>query len=257
MTKNKKNPAYFSGGTEIITLGRTNRLTMDAIIDIKSIPECLVTEINHDEIQLGAALSLTKVIETNYFPLLNEVSAQIADQTARNKITLGGNICGNIPYREAALPFLLTKSKAIIASNSGIKEHSFNSFFNQRPTLENEELLVAIKIQKSETEIPFVSIKKRRQWDVGYPLISAAAVNKNHQLKIAFSGLCNFPFHLAEIDGYLNNENLTEELKIEKIKNAIPAPILNDVHGSSAYRQFVLKNIIQEIYNTFKGGIPS
>ncbi|MDV2583678.1 FAD binding domain-containing protein, partial [Alkalibacillus haloalkaliphilus] len=35
-----KEPIYFSGGTEVITLGRINQIQTDAVIDFKGIPEC-------------------------------------------------------------------------------------------------------------------------------------------------------------------------------------------------------------------------
>lgn len=247
LTEEGKKPAYFSGGTEIITLGRSDQFFIDAIIDIKLIPECLVSEISEDAIHFGAALSLTNVIETNHFPLLSETLAEIADHTARNKITLGGNICGNIPYREAVLPFLITNSQAIIASRTGLKEVPLQSVFNEKLRLKEEEMLVSVKLQKTDAALPFVSIKKRRIWNVGYPLITAVAVLNHGKIEIALSGLCNFPFHHTEIDA-----NLTSGEKIQHVINAIPAPLLDDVHGSSRYRQFVLENILVDIFDTLK-----
>ena len=244
LNKEGKKPVYYSGGTEIITLGRTNRLISGALIDITSIKKCHVSEIDQDEIRLGAALSLTKVIETDFFPLLTQTITQIADHTARNKITLGGNICGNIHYREAVLPFLLTDSQVVIASKSELKEYPFQSLFNKKLRLSNEELLVQIKVKRSEVDLPFMTIKKRRHWGVGYPLITASAVKKNEQLKIAFSGLCNFPFSNAEIDKIMNDESLTGEERAEEVIKSVPAPVLNDVHGSSEYRKFVLEKYV-------------
>lgn len=40
LRKQGKIPAYYSGGTEIITLTRINMFVTDAVIDIKGIPEC-------------------------------------------------------------------------------------------------------------------------------------------------------------------------------------------------------------------------
>lgn len=246
--KQGKKPAYFSGGTEIITLGRSHQHFTDAIIDIKAIPECLIAEIKDDDIYFGAALSLTKVIETSYFPLLNQVLAEIADQTARNKITLGGNICGNIPYREAVLPFLITNSRAVIASLDGVKEVPLQTIFQKQLQLKNEEMLIAMKVSKKDTTLPFVAMKRRRIWDVGYPLITAAAVAYPKQFNIAFSGLCNFPFSITQSDA-----SLSAKEKIKMIVDAIPKRPLHDVHGSAEYRQFVLENILEEVFETLEG----
>jgi CO/xanthine dehydrogenase FAD-binding subunit len=101
-----KQPVYYSGGTEIITLGRVNRIVTGAVIDLKGIPECLALQMENDQLVIGAAVTLTTVQESNLFPLLSKVISEIAEHTARNKITLGGYICGNIYYREAVLPLL-------------------------------------------------------------------------------------------------------------------------------------------------------
>ncbi|MED4989612.1 FAD binding domain-containing protein [Parageobacillus toebii] len=66
------------------------------MIDIKHIPECRTLEVGQHELVLGAALSLTTIEETNPFPLLTKTASEVADRTARNQITLGGNICGQI-----------------------------------------------------------------------------------------------------------------------------------------------------------------
>lgn len=248
MIEQGRKPAYFAGGTEIITLGRSNRFFSDAIIDIKSISACHIAEINGDSIYFGAALPLTKVIEANFFPLLNKTLAEIADQTARNKITLGGNICGEIPYREAVLPFLITNSKAIIADCNGLKEIPFTSVFDKKLRLKNEEMLVSVKLPKADIALPFVSIKKRRIWNVGYPLITANAILKADKIKIAFSGLCKFPFYCSEIE-----HALSTKAKIKHVIHEIPDAVLNDVHGSASYRHFVLENMLEDIFNTLKG----
>lgn len=100
-----KEPLYYSGGTEIITLGRLNQLFTKAVIDLKGIPECNGLEMKNNQLILGSALTLTKIVETNPFPLLTKSAGRIADHTTRGKITLGGNICGSFIYREAVLLF--------------------------------------------------------------------------------------------------------------------------------------------------------
>ncbi|MBH0334905.1 xanthine dehydrogenase, partial [Bacillus thuringiensis] len=105
-----KTPIYYNGGTEIITLGRLGNLSLKSVIDIKEIPECNVLGRYQRYVFLGSALTLTHVSDSNVFPLLSKTASRVADRTARNKITLGGNIAGEICYREAVLPFLLADS---------------------------------------------------------------------------------------------------------------------------------------------------
>ncbi|SDZ58100.1 CO or xanthine dehydrogenase, FAD-binding subunit [Evansella caseinilytica] len=248
-----KNPSYISGGTELITLGRVNKIVTGAVIDIKAIPECLVLEKQGTQLVFGAAQSLTVVREKQFFPLLSKAIVEIADHTARNKITLGGNICANIIYREAVLPLLLTDSTLAVAGLNGLIQYPINDIFQQTLQLDRGEFLVQVITHKQETELPFVCLKKRRQWDVGYPLLTAAALNKNGQIKLAISGLCSFPFRDKRMEYSLNNRSLSMKARIEEAVSRIPAPVLNDVHGSAEYRVFVLENTLQEILAEWEG----
>ena len=191
--KDGKDPIYFSGGTEIITLGRLNTVTTGAVINIKHLRECQLFKIQQGDLVTGAANTLTTIEEVNLFPLLSKTVSEIADRTARNKITVGGNICGQIFYREAVLPFLLTDSQMVIASSSGIKTVSIHDVFNQRLLLERGEFLVQVVTDQSYLHLPFVSIKKRRQWNTGYPLITVAALKVKGLIRVAVSGLTYFP----------------------------------------------------------------
>lgn len=248
-----KEPIYFSGGTEIITLGRVNRIKTGAVIDIKGIPECLVLTKEAGKITFGASQTLTKIREIQYFPFLGKAIIEIADHTARNKITLGGNMCANIIYRETILPLLLTDSQIVIASPTDLKQVSINEIFDQTLKLQKSELLVQVITDEKEIKFPSLCIKKRKHWDVGYPLITVAALKKNEHIKFAFSGLCSYPFRNENMEQSLNNQELSNEARIEEAMQYIPAPVLNDVQGSEDYRMFVLKNTLLDVLDTIGG----
>ncbi|MEN1968551.1 FAD binding domain-containing protein [Lentibacillus sp. N15] len=254
LKKQQKNPIYYSGGTEIITLGRVNKMVADAVIDIKKIPECQTYEKNKKQLVLGAALSLTRIRDMQLYPFMEKVISEIADHTARNKITLGGNICANIIYREAVLPLLLTDSNVVIATKDGLKEKPINKLFGQKLQLHDGEFLVQVKIDQKAIQLPYFTVKKRRQWGVGYPLITIAAVKKEGRINTAFSGLCAYPFRNQKMEEELNNKRLRVIDRIDKALQHIPGKVLNDVHGSNAYRMFVLKNILQDAIHALGRG---
>jgi CO/xanthine dehydrogenase FAD-binding subunit len=248
-----KDPIYFSGGTEIITLGRLNTVKTGAVINIKQIPDCQVFELQREYLITGAANTLTNIEEVNLFPLLNKTVSEIADRTARNKITAGGNICGQIFYREAVLPFLLTDSQMVIAGNSGVKVVSIHEVFNQKILLERGEFLVQIKTDQNYLNQPFVSVKKRRQWNTGYPLITIAALKVNGIIRIAISGLTNYPFRSTQMEEILNNSGLSLDKRIDQAVRDLKVPPLDDSEGSFRYRMFILKNTLQDVFHQLEG----
>ena len=248
-----KIPRYLSGGTEIITLGRLNLIKPDAVIDIKKIPECNQFKFDDQYLILGAALRLNDFDQNHSFPLLSSVTKEIADHTSNNSITLGGNICGQIYYREAVLPFLLADSICITATSSGLHKKNINEMFNQQLLMKDGELLVSLATHKVELKLKAVSIKIRQQWNTGYPLVTVAALKKDGFIRVAFSGVCPFPFRSKSMETILNNHSLSIEKRIGEALQIIPGSILNDVEGSKEYRLFVLKNTLSTILNELGG----
>jgi len=240
-------PSYYSGGTEIITLGRINQLNVDVAIDIKNLPSCRVHLLDEEYLVLGSALSLTEVAELNYFPLLTDISNGVADKTARNKITLGGNICGNIFYREAVLPLLLANSIVVLSDKEEIRTHYLMDLFHKTLTLKNGELFVQAFVEKKYLTEPYVAIKVRQQWETGYPLITAAALKTNQEVRVAFSGLCPFPFRSIQMENILNDSSLSISERMNTAIRYVPGDILNDVEGSSEYRLFILRDLLEKI----------
>jgi carbon-monoxide dehydrogenase medium subunit len=240
-------PMFISGGTELITLGRVDLLYTDAVIDLKAIGEGKTMEFNGDYLVLGSTLTLTQIEEANLFPLLTKTSSEIADHTARGKITLGGNICAQIYYREAVLPFLLADSQVVIAGEKGITISPIKERFQEQLFLNTGEFLVQIATEKRFIEAPFFTFKRRQQWETGYPLITIAALKIDGYLRIAISGLCPFPFRSAKMEEALNQKNLSAMDRAERALNVLPSPILSDVEGSDQYRLFVLRHLLMDV----------
>jgi carbon-monoxide dehydrogenase medium subunit len=241
-----KQPFYFSGGTELLTLGRIDLAYTEAVIDIKGIPECNVMQVNGDHLLLGSSLSLTAIEEANLFPLLTKTASEVADHSARGKITLGGNICARIFYREAVLPFLLADSTVMINGAEGKKIVPINDIFQGHLRLNSGEFLVQTATDLSVIHAPYFTVKRRQQWETGYPLITLAALKINQKIRAAVSGLCPFPFRSAAVEESLNAEGQSFETRVEGAIAVLPQPILEDIEGSRKYRLFVLRNLLRD-----------
>jgi CO/xanthine dehydrogenase FAD-binding subunit len=242
-----KEPMFFSGGTELITLGRINHAYTETVIDLKGLIEAKMMDFDDDYLVLGSTLTLTEIEEANLFPLLTKTASEVANHTARGKITLGGNICAQIFYREAVLPFLLADSQVVIVGLEGVKVIPINHIFDEQLQLSKGECLVQVATEKRYIEAPFVSIKKRQQWETGYPLITVAALEIDQKKRLAISGLCPFPFRAKKVEEALNNRQLSYKERITMALNDLPNPILDDVQGSADYRLFVLQNLLLDI----------
>ncbi|OQP05667.1 xanthine dehydrogenase [Geobacillus sp. 46C-IIa] len=246
MEQKGRRPLYYGGGTEIITLSRLGFVSTTAVIDIKAIPECRVLDAGNDPLVLGAALPLTELEEANPFPLLTKTAKEVADRTARNQITLGGNLCGQIFYRETALALLVAEADIVIAGPDGVRQSRINDLFHQQLQLGRGEFVVQVKVRRSDAELPHFHHKRRKQGEIGYPLVTIAALKKDEAIHAAFSGVCPFPFRSADVEAHLNDRSRPAAERIQAAVNAFPRPILHDIEGSADYRLFVAAQLLED-----------
>lgn len=244
-----KTPLYYGGGSEIITMSRANNLHMDAVIDLKGIPECCRIEMPDNKLIIGSTVTLSQISESGLFPLLGQTAARIADHTVQCRLTIGGNICGTIIYKETLLPLMICESRAVIYGKNGKREVQINQIFDKKLRLMPGEILSEIITDSNYLSLPYVHVKKTKSDKIAYPLLTVAAIKKDNNIKIAFSGLENHPFRSREIESFINGENMSDDEKINRIIEFQQSKVLDDAEGSSRYRTFVLKNTLE---NTLK-----
>ena len=244
-----KEPVYYSGGSEIISMARVNNIHTKAVIDLKAIPECNVLEFRGDRLVIGSSVTLSRLSEENPFPLLSKACCRIADHTMQCRITIGGNLGGTVIYREASLPLLLSDCEVIMTSGGTLRKLPLKEVFGERLRLPRGEFIVQFVIGSEYVSLPFVHIKKTKNEKIDYPLISLAALKKDDRIRLALSGMCPFPFRSPGMEECLNDRNDSWGVRIDKALGRLPAPILNDISGSDGYRRFVLKNTL---LNTLK-----
>lgn len=244
VSKQGLHPFYYGGGTEIISMSRVFNLKPDAVIDIKKIPDCQGIGTDGKQFIFGAAATLNDIKRADLFPLLSLAAGRIADHTVRTRLTLGGNLCGSIIYRETLLPLLLANAQVEIASSGGRKTVSAAQALccGRRP--DAGELILRVIVDDAAASLPCYHIKKSKAEKIGYPLVTVCALFNKDTVSLAVSGLCAYPFRFADIhtDATSSAADVAEQLA-----NQLPAPVLDDLEGSAAYRLFIFKKTTEKI----------
>ena len=239
---------YLAGGTEITTAARRTAAPVGtALVDIKRIAEANVHEICHERLHLGAALTLSDVADGDACPLLVATLRGIADHTVRNRLTLGGNVAGMLPYREAVLPLLLADAtfQTIAPGPNGgqavRRERNLRESFDKRLLLAPGELLLSFSVPIDVPEWPWSHHRKTRTGPVDYPLVTTCMIRDENAIRLAISGAHPYPFRSDAIDAALSKEGAA----------AIPAVLAllgafrTDARGSAEYRTALLENMIR------------
>jgi CO/xanthine dehydrogenase FAD-binding subunit len=247
LKNNEKKPLFYGGGTEIISMARAFNVYTGAVIDLKGIAECNVFELRDGKLIIGAAVTLTQIAEANLFPLLDLVVQRIADHTIQDKITLGGNLNGTIIYKEAILPLLICDSEIVLASSEGRREVPLRDIFNKKINLNDNEFIVGVGVEAKYLSMPYLHAKRTKSDKIDYPLITLAAIKDNNIIKLAFSGLCSYPFREVLIENYLNDVNMPINERINNAINNLPDSVLSDLSGTADYRKFMLQGMLSEV----------
>lgn len=247
-----KQPLYYAGGTEFISMARKHNIYSQAVIDIKGIPDLNIYEIRDDELVIGAAVTLTQIAELNLYPLLSKTVRRIADHTIQDKITLGGNIAGSIIYRESLLPLMVADADIVIAGKDGIQRLALKDRFDKRIKLDKGELICSLIIKNDFLDLPSIHVKRTKYEKIDYPLITIVASMIKNKLNIAFSGLYDYPFRSSEIELILNDYSIQKDERVKKVIRSLGNSILEDLHGSAEYKKFLLHNILYETLENFE-----
>lgn len=249
-----KNPMYYSGGSEIITMSRAGSIHPQAIIDIKNIPECTGLCMEGEYLHIGAACTLNEIKESKLFPLLRLACGRIADHTNQCRITLGGNLCGTIIYRETSLPLMISDAEITLYGPDGQRIVPFLSVFHGRMHLKPGEMVVNVRIPQWALNARHAHIKKTANEKIDYPLATVAAIWRNGHLRAAFSGICSHPIRSEQMENILNDRTLPAEERVKKAVSLLPQPAYGDAEGSGAYRVFVLENTLRTLIEEWENG---
>ena len=249
-----RNAAYYAGGSEIITMCRAGSVRPDAVIDIKAIPECKELAADGQALHIGAACTLNQIKESGLFPLLGLACGRIADHTNQCRITLGGNLCGTIIYRETSLPLLLSDAFVTLCGPQGERTAPFSHVFQERMRLKPGEMVVQAHIPARFLHARHFHVKRTANEKIDYPLLSVAALWEGDFLRAAFSGICSWPFRSERIESVLNDRALPCGARAEKAAELLPEPAYEDAEGSGEYRLFVLKNTLAALLEDWENG---
>lgn len=239
---------YYGGGTELLTLFRKGKSSADLVIDIKEIKELNTLECVENTYTLGAALNLNDVIEKVAIPPLKEVLEKIADHTTRNALTLGGNMCGKLPYKEAVLPLLMLNATVVIATTQGIIEKPLSEVFDKRMTLEATDLLLQIKVTYDGQS--YFTQRHTESVEVDYPILHLVSMTSDQEWFIALSGYGSCPIYkrFKRCDTQSIKETIHDFMdSFSELAKTCP-------RASASYKKHVLTCAFEDMFKVIGGG---
>jgi CO/xanthine dehydrogenase FAD-binding subunit len=241
-----KSPVYYAGGTEVISYARQGNIAPGAVIDLKRVPECLVRDTTEDGmLAFGACLTLNQVVAGARFPLLSQ-AAHIIDHTIRNRLTLGGNITGRLPYRETVLPFLVAEGVAVLYGPEGERSVPLMEIFRARLRLKTGEILVQLRVPQDVAKAPWHYERRVKHNQLDYPIVTGCFLRAEEEIRMALTGVVGFPLRSTEAEAVLNDASIPVEQRPAQALAALSFDVIEDQRAAADYRRALTEMVIGE-----------
>lgn len=232
------NAVYYGGGSEIITMARAGSIQPAAVIDLKGISDLHEMTLHKTRLLLGGALTLTQIAESGLFPLLGTTVSRIADHTNQVRITLGGNLCSTILYKEAMLPLLLCDADVVVQGETARTTPLAGL------SLSPGEFIVRAEVPAKYLKAPYVHAKKTKLEKIDYPLVTLAGIKTEDGIRLAFAGIGEFPIRDPGVETVANNGQSPAQ-RADGIVQVLQDRVQADSLASREYRAFVLRQTVE------------
>ena len=143
-----------AGGTDLLVKARANVWELDAVVDVKNIPELMSLSVNGDGLSIGAGVPCYQVYENEevqaQYPGIVDGASIIGGIQVQSRAGLGGNLCNAAPSGDGIPSLIAYGAVAKISGPNGDREVAVEDFATgpSRTVLENGELLTSIEVPK-------------------------------------------------------------------------------------------------------------
>jgi len=269
-----------AGGTDLLLdLEQSRHSPVQTLVDVTSISELTLLEQRGDELFIGAAVPVNRIVHdpltAHHVQALTEACDLIAGPQVRNVATLGGNVAHALPAADGTIALLALNAEVEIASAGRVaaerrietRRIPFKELFigpGKSSLKHGEELIVGFYIKTSEfsknSEVSRIaSCFKRimRPQGVALPILNCAVwlerendVIKDVRIAVGPGG--GTPFRATEAQDTLRGNSLNEttfEAALEAL--LAQAKFRTSARRASAdYRRHIVSGLFRDVIET-------
>ena len=241
-----------AGGTDILVQTRGGRFELDAIIDVKSIPELTKVEWTNDNLVVGSAVPCYVLYEdekiSNQFPGIIDAASLIGGIQIQSRASLGGNLCNASPSADGICPLIVHNTMCVIAGPKGSREISVDQFCVSpgKNVLDEGEFLVSLKIPLPDSGFgaAYERFITRNEMDIAVAAVGSSVVLDDGKIidsKIALAAVGPTPIYANKASEFLlgkdgSDDNLDQASQIAQ-DSCSP---ITDMRGDVEFRKHLI-----------------
>jgi xanthine dehydrogenase small subunit len=240
-------------GVAVNLLGARAELT----VAVDRLPELRRFSVGDDELEIGAALTLTEVERrlAGRVPLLDALFPQFASRLIRNGATLGGNLGTGSPIGDAAPVLLALEARVVLTGPDGDREVALDGYFTgyRQSVRRAGELIRAVRIPLPPAPTTaFHKIAKRRFDDISSVAVAHALVIEDgvvRRARIGLGGVAATPVRALDTEAALEGRpwSAATVRAAARVLRREGTP-LDDHRASAAYRVEMLGQSLLKLH---------
>lgn len=249
----KSRAKVLAGGTDIINTLKDDGVSLEHLLDIKGMDELREIKFENDVLNLGPLVTFNEIMESDVvnekFPLLFEMSKQVASHGLRNRATIGGNICSAVPCCDSGAAFLLYEAEVTLRSATKVRTIPISEFFVdvRKTALDDDELLVniSLKYPGDNTSGAFVKLRRYKGEDLAQASVSILALSGT-SFRIALGSVSPTPVRALKLEDLLRGQALDNKA-IEEAKKLVLSEMspITDLRASKEYREHMVQVMLE------------
>jgi carbon-monoxide dehydrogenase medium subunit len=244
-----------AGGTDLLVQARAGRFNLDAVVDIKKIPELVAIKNGASGLEFGAAVPCYQLYEDNKlsaeYPGIMDAASLIGGIQIQSRAGLGGNLCNSTPSGDGICPLIVHYGTAVIAGPKGRRELPVEKFCTGpgRNDLKSGELLVSLKFPKPSATFgaAYERFIPRNEMDIAVAGVAASvelSPDKKtiQKARIALAAVGPTPIFAEAAGAALVGKSVTDEAAIAAAGAAAAkaASPITDMRGTIEQRKHLV-----------------
>ena len=244
-----------AGGTDLVVQLRGERYELDALVDVKRIPELGALTMNGENLTLGAAVPCYRIYEDESvaaaFPGIIDAASLIGGIQIQSRASIGGNLCNAAPSADAICPLIVHGAQATLTGVEGTRTVPVEEFCTGpgQTVIGYGELLVSISVPKPalHSGAAYLRFIPRNEMDIAVAGVAASVLldpsgDRIESASIALSAVGPTPITAKAASESLAGQAPTEEAfaRAGELAAEASSPI-TDMRGTADHRRQLVR----------------
>ena len=250
-----------SGGTDVLVQVRGERFELDAVVDVKNIPELTQSVWTDTHFIFGAAAPCYQLYEDSKvcatFPGIIDAASLIGGIQIQSRASLGGNLCNASPSADGICPLIVHNTICEIAGPKGTREILVEDFCKGpgKNVLEKGEFLISLKIplKSRNFSASYERFIPRNEMDIAVAAV-ASSVEMDQGIiskcRVALAAVGPIPIYAKEASNIIIGKEPSEQnIKLVAQKAQEIASPISDMRGTIDHRKDLIEVLTRRTMN--------